>query len=75
MHSFKELRNIARVFVGAVGISGGEWNASWELTKSSKVVYLLRRLQEIDAAPPPPAAAATGGAFSSCSTAVSHLNL
>ena len=45
---------------GAVGISGGEWSASWELTKSSKVVYLLGRLQDIGAAPPPPAAAASG---------------
>ena len=40
-----------------MGISGGEWSASWEMTKSSKVVYLLTRLQQIGAAPPPPSAA------------------
>jgi len=43
-----------------VGISGGEWSASWETTHSSKVVYLLGRLQEIGAAPRPQTAGASG---------------
>lgn len=37
---------------GAKSTTGGEWSASWQVTKSSKVAYLLRRLSEIGAIPP-----------------------
>ena len=36
---------------GAVGLTGGEWSPTWQVTKSTKCVYLLRRLAEIGAAP------------------------
>ncbi|KAK9807648.1 hypothetical protein WJX72_005276 [[Myrmecia] bisecta] len=35
---------------GALGLSGGEWSANWQITKSTKCVHLLRRLYEIGAA-------------------------
>ncbi|KAK9795946.1 hypothetical protein WJX73_001584 [Symbiochloris irregularis] len=40
---------------GAVGISGGQWSANWQVTKSTKCVHLLHRLMHIGAvrAPPP----------------------
>lgn len=37
---------------GAKSVSGGEWSDMWQVTKSSKVAYLLRRLSEIGAIPP-----------------------
>ena len=37
---------------GATGLSGGEWSASWQDTRSSKVIYLLKRLGKIGAVPP-----------------------
>lgn len=42
---------------GAVGISGGEWSANWQVTRSTKCAYLLSRLRVIGAAPPPQPAA------------------
>ena len=36
---------------GATGLSGGEWSASWQDTRSSKVIYLLKRLGGIGAMP------------------------
>ncbi|CAL8471722.1 g11264 [Coccomyxa elongata] len=36
---------------GALGISGGQWNADWENTNSSKCMHLLQRLVSIGAAP------------------------
>ncbi|KAI8470158.1 MAG: SNF2 family N-terminal domain-containing protein [Monoraphidium minutum] len=41
---------------GATGVSGGEWSANWEVTKSTKVQHLLRRLLDAGAAVPPRAA-------------------
>ena len=37
---------------GALGLSGGQWSADWQITKSSKCLYLHRRLAQIGAAPP-----------------------
>ncbi|EFJ45793.1 hypothetical protein VOLCADRAFT_93875 [Volvox carteri f. nagariensis] len=34
--------------------SGGTWSATWQLTTSSKVRHMLKRLREVGAAPPPP---------------------
>lgn len=36
---------------GALGMSGGQWNADWENTNSSKCMHLLQRLVSIGAAP------------------------
>ncbi len=44
------------VLAGAVGLSGGEWSANWQVTRSTKCAYLLGRLRAIGAAPPRPAA-------------------
>eukprot|EP00951_Prasinocladus_malaysianus_P022090 scaffold184232_cov17-Prasinocladus_malaysianus.AAC.1 len=40
------------VLAGAVGLSGGEWSANWQVTKSTKCVYMIRRLRELGMAPP-----------------------
>eukprot|EP00879_Flechtneria_rotunda_P005819 GHRR01006123.1.p1 GENE.GHRR01006123.1~~GHRR01006123.1.p1 ORF type:complete len:1000 (+),score=452.54 GHRR01006123.1:320-3001(+) len=32
---------------GATGVSGGAWSANWRITRSTKVLHLLRRLNEI----------------------------
>lgn len=37
---------------GALGISGGEWSANWQVTRSTKCAYLLSRLRALGAAPP-----------------------
>eukprot|EP00884_Botryococcus_braunii_P005336 jgi/Botrbrau1/14803/Bobra.0370s0001.1 len=37
---------------GAKSVSGGEWSDAWQVTKSSKVAYLMRRLLEIGAIRP-----------------------
>ena len=36
---------------GALGMSGGQWAADWQTTKSSKCLHLHRRLAQIGAAP------------------------
>ncbi|KAL4420646.1 hypothetical protein ABPG75_010302 [Micractinium tetrahymenae] len=38
---------------GAKGITEGFWQPEWQLTQSTKCVYLLRRLLEVGAAVPP----------------------
>ena len=43
---------------GATGVSGGEWSANWQVTRSTKVQHLLRRLLDAGAAAPPKAAPA-----------------
>ncbi|KAF8062721.1 hypothetical protein HT031_004051 [Scenedesmus sp. PABB004] len=32
---------------GATGLSGGQWSANWRVTRSTKVLHLLRRLVEV----------------------------
>eukprot|EP01026_Neomeris_dumetosa_P074932 TRINITY_DN7848_c0_g1_i2.p1 TRINITY_DN7848_c0_g1~~TRINITY_DN7848_c0_g1_i2.p1 ORF type:complete len:611 (-),score=61.69 TRINITY_DN7848_c0_g1_i2:538-2370(-) len=32
---------------GAIGASGGEWQPTWETTESSKIAYLINRLQQL----------------------------
>jgi hypothetical protein len=41
---------------GAQGAKGGEWQATWEITESSKCAHLLKRLVSLGVAPaqPPP---------------------
>lgn len=48
---------------GATGLGGGNWSAAWQVTKSTKVQHLLRRLLDIKAVKPHAAhgAAAFGG--------------
>jgi hypothetical protein len=38
---------------GAAGLSGGAWQACWEVTQSSKCRYLISRLRELSAIPEP----------------------
>eukprot|EP00775_Hariotina_reticulata_P009277 gene9277-9442_t len=42
---------------GATGVSGGHWSADWRITKSTKVVHLIRRLIDIGIYTPSKAAA------------------
>ncbi|GLC42941.1 hypothetical protein PLESTB_001816700 [Pleodorina starrii] len=51
----------------AVGIGGGSWSATWQLTRSSKISHMLKRLREIGAAPPlnpPPPPPPAAGRYS-----------
>ncbi len=41
----------ARAQSDAVGLSGGSWSANWQVTLSSKVRYLHRKLRDIGAVP------------------------
>jgi len=45
---------------GATGVSGGEWSANWEVTKSTKIQHLLKRLLDVGAVAATAAAAAEG---------------
>lgn len=39
---------------GATGKSGGEWQPTWQTTRSTKCDYLLSRLRSLNIAPPLP---------------------